>query len=306
MLELDTSPRQYFPSVYDDVLEIEELAKAENKVFAEALTELNKLWQNSFLITCDSEGVAHYEKVLGIVPDLTTEDLTFRKSRVLNRFAMIPAFTMPWLRARLDELLGVGNWLYSIDFGRRELVIETVESSSVWLHEVSVTIHHVKPANLRYISRPLQALHVIANEKVLSSIRTNNYKFGSWKLGRSPFAQFSTEEVVKMAETPSLQPELFNHLAKFTASDVKSVLINDTVRILDTDENFLDKSSNGSMLTIEYEVYASHGLGTITNVKLLDANDKSLAEISLNIDNTFNVRMRHQIHFGEGINEQTT
>lgn len=302
MLNLDTSPRQYFPSIYEGVLEIDELANAENKVFIEALTELNKLWKNSFLVTCDSEGVAHYEKVLGIVPDLTTEDLTFRKNRVLNRFAMIPAFTMPWLRARLDELLGVGSWSYSIDFEKRELVVETVESSSVWLHEVSVTINHVKPANLVFISRPLQAFRILANETVSSSVRTNNYKLGSWKLGALPFAQFSEKEIVKMAGTPSLQPELFNDLARYTADDIKAVLVNNTHRI----STFIIKSSTGSMVTIEYEVYASAGLGTITNVKLLDDSDNALADITVDIDNTFNVRMHHQIHIGEGINAETT
>ena len=302
MLNLDTSPRKYFPSVYDGVLEIDELANAENGVFVDALSELNSLWRNSFIAKCDEVGIAQYEKVLGIIPDLTLEDLEFRKNRVLNRFAMIPAFTMPWLRARLDELLGAGNWVYSIDFGKRELVVETIESSSIWLHEVSVTINHVKPANLVFISRPLQALTILVNEEVSKSVRTDNYLLGTWKLGNLPFANLSSEEVVKMADTPSIQQSLLTQLAEFTADDIKSVLVNDKHRIT----TFIDKSNNGSLAVIEYEVFANAGLDTITNVKLLDALDRPLVNMALDIDNTFNVRMRHQIHIREGINAEAT
>lgn len=300
MLNLDTSPRKYFPSVYDDVLEIDEIANAEDELFKNSLTELNSIWRNSFIITCDEVGIAKYEKVLGIVPDLSVEDLAFRKERVINRFAMIPAFTMPWLRARLDELLGVGNWAYSIDFAKRELVVETIEDSSIWLHEVSVTINHVKPANLVFISRPLQAFRVKVCETAAASVRTNNYTFGAWNLRNVPFSEFSDEEVVKMAETPSIQPLLLGRLATFTADDIKSVLVNNRHQI----STFINKSSTGSSTHVEYEVYASAGLGAITNVKLLDALGQTLADITVDIDNTFNVRMHHQIHFGEGINAE--
>ena len=308
MLNLETSPRNYFPSVYDEVLEIDKLANAEDKVFKEALAHLNTLWRNSFIVTNDIDAITQHEKVLGIVLDpnekdgLTDEEyLDFRRERVLNRFRMIPEFTMPWLRARLDSLLGAGNWVYSIDFDKRELVVETVEKSAVWLHELSVTVHHAKPATLLFVSRPLQVFRILVNETVSKRDRTDNYRLGTWKLGNLPFSQFSEPEVAKMADTPSIQPLLLEKLATFTADDVKSVLVNNTHKI----SNFISKSATGGMVSIEYEVYASHGLGEITNVKLLDALDHTLAEITVSIDNTFNVRMRHNIHIEEGLNAET-
>lgn len=303
MLELDTSPRKYFPKVYDEVLEIDELSNTENEVFKEALARLNDLWKNSFVITCDEVGIAKYEKVLNIIPDPATEDLMFRRNRVLNRFSMIPAFTMPWLRVRLDELLGAGNWAYTIDYANHEFVVETVEQSQVWLHEVSATIHQVKPASLTFISRPMQQFILLVNEDVEQQTRVKSYQMGLWKLGEEPFAVYSDSEEIKMAETPSIQPALLRHLATFTASDVASVLVNDKVEIPRAD--FIRANSEGELTCIEYEVRASEGLGTITNAKLRDNLGNVLTSINVSIDNTFNVRMRHNIRFKEGTNAET-
>ena len=300
MLQLDTNPRELFPKFYDGILEIDELSKAENVLFKDALEELNTLWKNSFIIHCNEEGIAKYEKVLGIVANPAVEDLTLRKNRVLNRFATIPFFTMPWLRARLDDLLGRGNWTYSIDFEKRELVVETVEASSVWLHEVSVTIHQVKPANMIFVSRPFQAFHILANESVSRSIRTDHYRLGTWKLGVKPFAEYSDMEEIKMADTPSIQPELLRQVAAFTRDDIGAVLINNILRIEKKD--FISASTEENLVKIEYEVPASEDLETITNVKILDVLGRILVDTTVAIDNTFNVRMNHKIRFEEGVN----
>ena len=315
MLELDTSPKKYFPSVYDEILEIDKITDIEDKLFKDARSRLDNLWKNAFVATCNAEGIAHYEKVLGIVLNpvesegFTEEDyLNFRRDRILNRFATIPVFTMPWLRARLDTLFGIRHKEYELYINRtangdvKELIVETTEKSTAWLHEVSVTINHVKPANLVFISRPSQAYLLFVNETVSKSVRIDNYRMGTWKLGNLPFSQFSESEVAKMAESPSIQARLLNKLAAFTADDVKAVLINNTHKLTD----FIDKSSVGDNTFIEYEVYASLGLGAITNIKLLDALDQPLANMTVSIDNTFNVRMSHKIHFEEGINAETT
>lgn len=310
-LELDTSPRKYFPSVYDEVLEIDELSNAEDFVFKEALSHLDTLWKNSFVRTCNTDGIADYERILGITlvegeeQGLTAEEyLEFRKARVINRLASIPSYTMPWLRGRLSELLGPypQAWFYTIDFAKRELVINIPESRGIWAHEVSVTINQVKPANLVFVSRPIQEFQISVNETVSQSVRTNNYLFGGWRLGNGPFAQFSTPEVAKMANTPSIQPLLLGKLASLTASDVKSVLVNNQLTITD----FILKTSTNGTVAIEYEVFASHGLGEITNIKLLDAMNQPLADITVSIDNTFNVRLHHNIEIMEGLNAETT
>lgn len=311
MDKLDTSPRKYFPSVYDEILEIDEISNAEDNIFRDALSHLDKLWKNSFVHTCDADGVAHYENVLGItlVPNeeqgLTAEEyLAFRKTRVINRLASIPSYTMPWLRGRLSELLGPypEKWFYTIDFAKRELVVNIPESSGIWAHEVSVTINQVKPANLVFVSRPIQEFKILVGETVSKSVRTNNYKLGSWKLGNGPFSQFSDAEVAKMASANSIQPSLLGKLATFTAADVKSVLINDKHSITD----FILKSASNGTVSIEYEVFASAGLGEITNIKLLDALNVPLANITVSIDNTFNVRLHHNIEIMEGVNAETT
>ncbi len=305
MQQLDTSPRKYFPKVYDGVFEIDELSNVEDELFKTALERLNILWRNGYLATCDVSGIERYENMFGIVANPEIETLEFRRSRLVERFSVFPSYTMPWLRVRLDEMLGAGNWSAFVDFAKRELVIETVEAASttVWTHEVSVTINRIKPANLVFISSPMNAVKVLVNEEVLTSKVQFNYKLGAWALGVKPFAEYTEEEVIKMADAQSIQQAMLDNVARFTATDVAYALINDKYSI--PRENFIEAASSGCLARIHYEIPASAELGTITNVKLQDASKNTLAEINVVIDNSSNVRMNHKIRFEEGTNAET-
>jgi len=301
--QINTSPRRYFPNLYEGVLEIDELSIAEDTLFKTALEKINALWRNGYLATCDADGIEKYESMLGITANPEIETLEFRRNRLVSRFSVFPSYTMPWLRIRLNELLGIGNWDAYVDFERKELVVETLESASVWTHEVAVTINQIKPASLIFISAPMNCLRVVASEEVSFADIQYNYKLGSWPLGSKPFTEYLEEEVVKMAETPSIQPELLKHVAHFTARDVAYAFINGKLLIPSTD--FLEATSTDNLAKIRYEVFASSGLGTITNVKLQDASRNTLAEINVAIDNSSNVRMSHKIKFEEGTNAET-
>lgn len=303
MNQLDTSPRRYFPKVYEGVVEIDALASTEDFLFKTALEKLEVLWRNGYFASCDVDGIARYENMLGIVANPEIETLEFRRSRLVNRFSVFPQYTMPWLRTRLDDLLGAGNWDAYVDTDKRELVVETIASDELWTHEVAVTINQIKPATLIFISAPMQFSGVLANEETTAEDVKFNYVLGSWALGVSPFTEYGTEEVASMAETPTIQPELLKHVARFTASDIAFALINDSHEIPRAD--FIEATSTDNLAKIRYEVFASVGLGAITNIKLLDVDKNLLAEINVVIDNSANVRLSHKIKFEEGTNAET-
>jgi len=301
--QLDTSPRKLFPRVYDGVVEIDELSNAEDTLFKTALENLDALWRNGFFATCDASGVEAYEEMLGITPNPNIETLEFRRNRLLNRFAVFPSYTLPWLRTQLDAMLGSGNWDAYVDYSKYELIIETLDSTAVWTHEVAVTINQIKPANLIFISSPMQLTRILANEEVAFTAVQHYYKLGSWTLGSKPFAKYLEEEVIKVAGTPSIQPELLRHVARFTVDDIAFVLINDTLSI--SKENFLEATATENLAKVRYEIPANTVQGTISNIKLQDASKNTLAEITVAINNASTVRMSHKIKFEEGINAET-
>ena len=304
MNQIDVSPKQYFPHIYNDVPEIETLSTVEEGLFTAALEKIEILWRNGYLQSCDIDGIERYENILGIVADPTIETIEFRRSRLINRYAIMPTYTMPWLRTRLDELLGIGNWDAYVDFEKRELVVETLQSNTVWTHEVSVLVHQVKPANLVFISAPMNLSRIAVSEQVDTQKIIYKYTLGNWALGQTPFIETLSQEVAKLPEIPSIQDKLLSDVASFTASDIASALINNTLLI--PREQFIEATSNANLVKIAYEVFASHGLGTITNIKLRNGAGDVLAEINVAIDNTFNVRMSHKIKFEEAVNETTT
>ena len=297
--QLPTSPREHFPSIYDNVLEIDELSKTENKLFSIALEKLNQVWSNQFIATSDISGIENYEKMLDIVANPATESLEFRRSRVANRFSMSPPFTMPWLRLKFDELFGVGNWSANVDFATRTLSIEAVVSDAAWAQEVSVTITQIKPANLVFISKPRLPQRIVVSEQVETAKRINNYKLGvSWFLGNTPFSSLLNSEVIKVASVSSIKEGMLNALAAFAADEVVSVLINGTLEI--TSDAFTGAVSVGNVTTIEYMVPSAQLEDPITSIKLYGSNSTLLAEAAVYIDSTYDVSLKHTFTFKEG------
>ena len=186
---------KYFPTIYSGVRETEELALAENPLFDKAIFELDRLWANKFILTAGVDGIEDFEALLGILANPELEDLEFRRARVLHRWSLTSPFTMPYLRMKLDELLGVGNWSYELHFNEYELVIEAPAIDPAWGHEISVMVTAIKPANIIFVSRPAVAKDVLVSERI--SMRKNlfhwNYPLNStWQLGRLPFATNDT------------------------------------------------------------------------------------------------------------------
>ena len=294
-----TSPRNLFPSIFDGVREIDELSKVENASFATALAKLTQTWNNQFIMTCDASGIEMFERVLGIMANPEVESLDFRRTRVRNRFSQVPPFTMPWLRTKFNDMFGEGNWSAEVDFANRILSIEAVSENASWAHEISVTITKIKPANLTFVNRPKLAVRINTAETISLSHRQNNYRLGvSWYLGSTPFANYSDPEVIKMASTPSIQPNMLNALAAFTADEIASVLVNDTYVI--SRASFKAISSTAATTTLEYEVPNGAVDGPITNVKVRNANGDVLAVGNLYVDSTYAASLKHTFTFKEG------
>lgn len=70
---------------------------------------------NNFALTADITGIERYERILKIIPSPSTEDLEFRRGRVINRLALGPPFTEIFLRQRLESIFGKENVQLVVD-----------------------------------------------------------------------------------------------------------------------------------------------------------------------------------------------
>lgn len=286
----------FLPSVYNGILEMEDIMNAEEEEMNIARRELYSAFSNTFVLTADESGVIMFEKMLNIIANPQTEDLEFRRQRLINRLSMSPPFTLKFLQQKLDEIIGVGRWKAYIDHNTYTLYVESSSKNQSWYSEVEFTISRLKPCNMVFVNVPFTAMGFKLGEEISYTTLNWKYRLGSWKLGQDPFALLDGGGIVKMSELKSIKPALLNDAAGFVANDISAVLINDAIKV----SNFKLKNVDSNVVSIEYEVNSTM-TNLITDIKLLRADDTVLTQSAVYVPVTNTVVSKHIITVKEGV-----
>ena len=294
-IELDTQLCKQLPPWYREVLDYQQICQTETAQFEALAQEITGVAENFFFQTMGLSGVEMWEQIFHIVPNPQTEDVDFRRYRVLNRITTKPPYTLGFLYQKLDELIGPGLWEVNVDYPNYTLYIESSAQNQNYAQEVAFTINQIKPAHIIYVNTPFIQSGLLLSEQIERLNRAYNYKLGLWALGQLPFATDQDNEVVKLPETPSIQEALLTGVANFVSGDVASARINGTIPITS-----LNKSVEGSILTITYTV-ASSQTTEITSVELLDGEGNVLTSSTVYVPVGSTVVMKHTIPVAEGV-----
>jgi hypothetical protein len=288
--------KEYLPAIYKDVQETEVITDIENELFSELANSIVVGKNNEFILTANVDGISNYEQFLGI-PLTGTEDLEFRRQRVLNRFSTSQVFTKKSLMNKLDSLLGENNYILTIDYNKYELTIESSANNQQWYEEILVTINSSKPANILFINKPAVTKQIRIGESISYTQMFWNYRLGTvWELGRLPFTSYKEMGEHKIVATPSIKQELLNDIALATATDVAKVRINDSYLI----DVFITKQSQDNVVTIEYRLPTSSGLTEANKIELLDSENNVLTESAIYVPLLEDVILKHTIKVQEG------
>lgn len=294
-IELDTELCRQLPPWYREVLDYQQICQTETAQFEALAQEITGVAENFFFQTMGLSGVEMWEQIFGIVPNPQTEDLEFRRYRVLNRITTKPPYTLGFLYQKLDELIGPGLWEVTVDYPNYTLYIESSAQNQNYATEVAFTINRIKPAHIVYVNTPFIQSGILLSEQIERLNRVYNYKLGLWALGQLPFATDQDSEVVKLPETPSIQQTLLTGVANFVSGDVASARINGTISITS-----LSKSVENNILTITYTV-ANSQTSEITSVELLDAEGDVLTSSTVYVPVGDTIVMKHTIPVSEGV-----
>lgn len=304
-----------YPTIYNGVLETDILTEIEDKQFNKYFEHMDTARRNQFVQTADVQGIEDTERIYRIRANPQTEDLDFRRQRLLLRMQTAPPFTMPFLRERLDKIIGVGKYRAWLTMGERNYIlgswqlgrksfresaytlnVSAVTPDTNWYHEVHVLIGRIKPGNIIFSFFPMMTAMIGITETISQTNTKWHYKLnGGWKLGATPFSSMGNPEVVKMPDQKSLKESFFNLHANFTAAEVAKVLINNTVEVT----VFLQKDAQDGVTTIRYVLSDGHGLNEIINIKLLRDDDTILSESAVYIPVTDMVTLQHIFNHGE-------
>lgn len=294
-IELDTELCKQLPPWYREVLDYQQMCQTETAQFEALAQEITGVAENFFFQTMGLSGVEMWEQIFHIVPNPQTEDLEFRRYRVLNRITTKPPYTLGFLYQKLDELIGPGLWEVTVDYPNYTLYIESSAQNQNYAQEVAFTINQIKPAHIVYVNTPYIQSGLLLSEQIERLNRVYNYKLGLWALGALPFATDQDSEVVKLPETPSIQQTLLTGVANFVSGDVASARINGTISITG-----LTKSVENNVLTVTYTV-ANSQTTEITSVELLDAEGDVLTSSTVYVPVGDTIVMKHTIPVSEGV-----
>ena len=285
----------FVPHIYKDVTEMDAIIDAEQEQLSYAQAQASQAFANTFVLTANYEGIEMFELMLGIISDPTTESMEFRRQRVLNRIALAPPFTFRFLKKKLDDIIGKGAWNAYVDFNNYTLYVESFVVNQQWFNELRITINRIKPCNLVFINKPLISADVIANETIASAVKHYNYILGRWRLGQKPFVSIDPEEVIKLPNVKSINPNLLTDVATFSATDIVAVRLNGNIKLSD----FVTKTGQGTATVVEYEVKPTH-TGEITQIELLGTGDRVLTASTVYIPVPEAIICKHTINFKEG------
>ena len=124
------------------------------------------------------------------------------------------------------------------------------------------------------------------------SNRNYQYKLGEFKLGESTFAQSIPGEVVKMGNTPSIQPEFLAKAANFMVSDITKARLNGEIVI-----TTLEKMVSGTTAIVKYLV--PDGM-EVNKVELLDEEGMVLTTARVYVPSGVSTVLKHEIPVKEG------
>lgn len=283
------------PPWYREILDYQEICKTEQEEFDALANEITAVGDNFFIQTMDEGAIAAWETIFGIIPNIYTETLEFRRSRILNRLSSRPPYTMEFLRQQLDRMLGPGNWEIRMDYANYTLYIEASAEDFQYANEITITIGKIKPAHIVYVSVPFINYGLELTETISSSETRWNYKLGAWSLFSQPFQSTTNEGVIKMASMPSVQSDLLDAVAGFVSSDIASVRINGTLDITD-----ITKEVNGNVLTVSYALTQAQ-VAEVTKIELLDADGNVLTSSTIYVAVANDgVQLKHTIPVQEG------
>lgn len=140
----------YVPDLYKNNLEMNNLINSEEIEFETNLKpNIDNAFKDTFAVVATEKGIENFEELFDIKPN-DDDALTLRRQRVLNRLIRQIPFTETFMKNKLNEILGVGNWTYTIDYNTYKLTINSIIPGRTWYIELVNFLDVIIPCNIDY------------------------------------------------------------------------------------------------------------------------------------------------------------
>ena len=142
----------FLPEFVQEYREIKHIMNSEQPEIQKLEDETEIIKNNQFILSCDIDGIARFENLLGITPK-PDDTLDARKSRVITRWNDSIPYTYKGLKEKLNIMCGEGNYLLIPSFNEYGLEIVVSLPLSGQADELDYMLSYMIPANIVVTSR---------------------------------------------------------------------------------------------------------------------------------------------------------
>ena len=142
----------FLPEFVQEYREIKHIMNSEQPEIQKLEDETEIIKNNQFILSCDIDGIARFENLLGIKPK-PDDSLDARKSRVITRWNDSIPYTYKGLKEKLNVMCGEGNYLLIPSFNEYGLEIVVSLPLSGQADELDYMLSYMIPANIVVTSR---------------------------------------------------------------------------------------------------------------------------------------------------------
>lgn len=142
----------FLPEFVQEYREIKHIMNSEQPEIQKLEDETEIIKNNQFILSCDTDGIARFENLLGITPK-PDDTLNARKSRAITRWNDSIPYTYKGLKEKLNVMSGEGNYLLIPSFNEYGLEIVVSLPLSGQADELDYMLSYMIPANIVVTSR---------------------------------------------------------------------------------------------------------------------------------------------------------
>ena len=264
----------YLPPIVKKIRELQEICAAEQPNFDEAEKEIENILCRVFVSRADEKGIMRFEKVYGITPS-PEETIEQRRVSILIRNIK--------RNISLSEVLTIlYNYTVNIeldcDYNEDEAII-TLKDETTDIAIIYKALDEIAPLNVYIKEKMLTENRVSILKTILYEKMYYNYALGKWNLGRLNFG--SRGEKTKLGgDKVNLQPKMFTDVKNTIESDIKKIVVNDTLDITEFEVKKTD-----DRVIVNYHIRAAD-TNNIKKVSFKTENNEEVATLNtdLNID----------------------
>lgn len=264
----------YLPPIVKKIRELQEICAAEQPNFDEAEKEIENILCRVFVSRADEKGIMRFEKVYGITPS-PEETIEQRRVNILIRNIK--------RNISLSEVLTIlYNYTVNIeldcDYNEEEAII-TLKDETTDIAIIYKALDEIAPLNVYIKEKMLTENRVSILKTILYEKMYYNYALGKWNLGRLNFG--SRGEKTKLGgDKVNLQPKMFTDVKNTIESDIKKIVVNDTLDITEFEVKKTD-----DRVIVNYHIRAAD-TNNIKKVSFKTENNEEVATLNtdLNID----------------------